>query len=67
MRIFHLTLNMDIILILDYSVSFLAEHAVQKLGVTHIQADVKAIMTEANGNIGRISCADHEDIYGDFH
>ena len=45
---------------------FLAEHAVQKLGVTHIQANVKAVMTESNGNIGHISCKDHDDIYGDF-
>ena len=45
---------------------FLAEHAVQKLGVTHIQANVKAVMTAANGNIDHISCKDHDDIYGDF-
>jgi hypothetical protein len=45
---------------------FLAKHAVDKLGVTHIQANVQAVMTDANGDISHVTCRDYADIHGDF-
>ena len=45
---------------------YLAAHAVDKLGVTHVQANVKAVMTNAIGDISHVSCHDHDDIHGDF-
>ena len=46
--------------------TLLQRHCTEKLGVTHILADVNGVNSEDNGDIASVSTANHGDISGDL-